>query len=473
MLTCKKCSRANPAQATYCYYDGVASERRARRRGAATPDLHRTVHVSHRGWLAGTSTSSAWPARRTGPRRWSCSSRGISRNSSGPGPGRPGAWPPAKRPASPTRTAASTSSWPGCPARRVKAPTAPGRADRHQPGHAPGRRGPQARAQPGKPGHAAALRLGHRAGRALAHRRRQARRAAEALPVRQRADHPGQRHRQAAPGQQQAAGRQADHRIERRQLRHPRQGRGAGQAVPGRRAGRAPAARGRSPRRPRRNPKEAALLFEKGAVAQWYKDNGWTYPVRGPAASGLGAVQQFFEALGLTPPPKVAVSDKQVNLQAEPGQTVQHSLEVQVGGETARLRPRHQRPALAGSRPGPARTAGSPPSRCASPTCPTRSGETLHAKLTVTSNGNQRFVDPGHAPDRPGASIFAAGRRRRARRGRSSPAPAAPSHSTRLTCCRPSCWPAPACWSSSGTCYATTRPRWWRATWSARPATPR
>ena len=43
-------------------------------------------------------------------------------------------------------------------------------------------------------------------------------------------------------------------------------------------------------------PKAAAPLFEKGAVAQWFKDNGWTYPVQGPSASGLGAVQQFFEA---------------------------------------------------------------------------------------------------------------------------------------------------------------------------------
>jgi hypothetical protein len=42
------------------------------------------------------------------------------------------------------------------------------------------------------------------------------------------------------------------------------------------------------------NPKEAAVLFENGAVAEWYKMNGWTYPVQGPAASGLGAVQQFF-----------------------------------------------------------------------------------------------------------------------------------------------------------------------------------
>ncbi len=54
----------------------------------------------------------------------------------------------------------------------------------------------------------------------------------------------------------------------------------------------------------RAHTKEAAALFESGAVAQWYRSNGWTYPVQGPSASGLGAVQQFFEALGLTAPPR-------------------------------------------------------------------------------------------------------------------------------------------------------------------------
>src|SRR5207302_324227 len=42
------------------------------------------------------------------------------------------------------------------------------------------------------------------------------------------------------------------------------------------------------------NAKEAAVLFEKGQVADWYKSDGWTYPVQGPTAGGIGAVQQFF-----------------------------------------------------------------------------------------------------------------------------------------------------------------------------------
>ena len=42
-----------------------------------------------------------------------------------------------------------------------------------------------------------------------------------------------------------------------------------------------------------RGAKEAAIPFEDGTVAAWYKDNGWTYPVQGPSASGLAAVQNF------------------------------------------------------------------------------------------------------------------------------------------------------------------------------------
>src|SRR5262249_33060709 len=75
----------------------------------------------------------------------------------------------------------------------------------------------------------------------------------------------------------------------------------------------------RSPRqvaeKAKADPRAAAPLFEDGSVAAWYRANGWTYPVQGPSASGLGAVQQFFEALGLTPPPRVDVSERKVVLE--------------------------------------------------------------------------------------------------------------------------------------------------------------
>jgi hypothetical protein len=48
-------------------------------------------------------------------------------------------------------------------------------------------------------------------------------------------------------------------------------------------------------------PAEAVAPFESGEVAAWYERNGWTYPVAGPFAAGLDAVRQFLAALGLPP----------------------------------------------------------------------------------------------------------------------------------------------------------------------------
>src|SRR5439155_11150047 len=56
------------------------------------------------------------------------------------------------------------------------------------------------------------------------------------------------------------------------------------------------------------NPKDTAAYFENGRVAAWFHSNGWTYPVQGPSMSGMGAVQQFFEALGVARPPQVQVN---------------------------------------------------------------------------------------------------------------------------------------------------------------------
>lgn len=49
----------------------------------------------------------------------------------------------------------------------------------------------------------------------------------------------------------------------------------------------------------RKSPAEAESLFVDGSVAAWYEHNGWSYPVQGPEATGPGAVQRFFRALGL------------------------------------------------------------------------------------------------------------------------------------------------------------------------------
>jgi hypothetical protein len=141
------------------------------------------------------------------------------------------------------------------------------------------------------------------------------------------------------------------------------------------------------------SPKEAAALFESGAVAQWYRDNGWIYPVQGPVASDMGAVQQFFEALGLTKPPKIEVSVQSVTLAGNVGVELCHLLKV---------RTEENRPVYAhgvSDQPwlevGRARLSG----RVATlplvvPAVPDCEGETLQATVNIVANGNQRFTIP-------------------------------------------------------------------------------
>jgi hypothetical protein len=139
--------------------------------------------------------------------------------------------------------------------------------------------------------------------------------------------------------------------------------------------------------------KEAAILFENGAVEEWYKANGWTYPVQGPAASGLGAIQQFFEALGLTAPPKVEISTRRIDLTGSPGEQLSYAVEV---------KSQEKRPVYAhatSNEPwlevGRAKLNGRVATiNLSVPSVPNKQGETLGAKLIVQSNGNQRFVVP-------------------------------------------------------------------------------
>ncbi|MCI0459072.1 MAG: hypothetical protein L0Z62_19115 [Gemmataceae bacterium] len=140
-------------------------------------------------------------------------------------------------------------------------------------------------------------------------------------------------------------------------------------------------------------PKEAAALFERGAVAKWFKDNGWTYPVQGPSAHGLGAVQQFFEALGLATAPKVEVTERSLALQGNVGQTLQTQIEV----KTQEKRPVYAHATCDQSWVDVSKTTLN--GRFATitvvvpgvPNCP---GQTLQANINITANGNQRFVVP-------------------------------------------------------------------------------
>lgn len=143
------------------------------------------------------------------------------------------------------------------------------------------------------------------------------------------------------------------------------------------------------------NLQETATPFENGSVAQWYRDNGWTYPVRGPVAEGAPAVQQFFDALGLSRPPHLELGTPTVLLQGNVGVELRHTLE---------LRAQERRPLYAhvtSDQPwlevGHARFD----SRTATltlplvvPSVPDHEGETLTAKVAILANGNQRFTVP-------------------------------------------------------------------------------
>ena len=140
-------------------------------------------------------------------------------------------------------------------------------------------------------------------------------------------------------------------------------------------------------------PKEAAALFESGAVARWFTDNGWTYPVQGPSASGVGAVQQFFEALGLSKAPKVEITPQTLRFHGYVGEAATAALEV----KTQEKRPVYAHAICDQPWLDVSKTVLSGRSALVQvivPRIPARPGETLEARVTVTANGNQRFVVP-------------------------------------------------------------------------------
>jgi hypothetical protein len=139
------------------------------------------------------------------------------------------------------------------------------------------------------------------------------------------------------------------------------------------------------------HPRQAAGLFESGAVTRWYRQNGWAYPVRGPTASGVAAIQQFFEVLGLTPVPRVEMSPLALERRGLPGDRFE---------ETLTLTSPQRRPVYA-------RAAGDqawleidqPRLNGRSATITVRinvpeGGETLFGRIAVVANGDQRFLVP-------------------------------------------------------------------------------
>ncbi len=148
--------------------------------------------------------------------------------------------------------------------------------------------------------------------------------------------------------------------------------------------------------------KEAADLLENGAVARWYASNGWTYPVQGPTATGIAAVQQLFEVLGFVKIPKVELSEPAIALRGKPGDRLEYIVTVMA---------QEKRPALGfGVSNEPWLTVGKPTFRgqMASiplmvPAVPSQPNSTLTATVKVTANGGQRFDVPVtlHVGDSP------------------------------------------------------------------------
>jgi predicted secreted protein len=141
-------------------------------------------------------------------------------------------------------------------------------------------------------------------------------------------------------------------------------------------------------------PKEAALLFESGAVAKWFAGNGWTYPVQGPAASGVGAVQQFFEALGLSKPPKVEISHTALAFRGHVGEALEATVELK--SEEKRPIYAHavcDQPWLDVSEHA-IRIGRNAAIQVVIARVPRRPGETLQANVIVVANGNQKFNVP-------------------------------------------------------------------------------
>jgi hypothetical protein len=141
------------------------------------------------------------------------------------------------------------------------------------------------------------------------------------------------------------------------------------------------------------SPKEAAGLIESGAVAGWYAANGWTYPVPGPQASGVAAVQQLFEALGLVKPPHVELSEDAIQLRGAAGQKVEYVLTALT--QENRSVVAHGSSDQAWLSVGPTLFRGRSaflPLLIA--VVPGKPGETLHALISVSANGNQVFNVP-------------------------------------------------------------------------------
>src|SRR5207253_2373999 len=83
----------------------------------------------------------------------------------------------------------------------------------------------------------------------------------------------------------------------------------------------------------RKQPKPAVALLESGEVRRWFEANGWTYPVSGPTAPGVAAVQQFFEGMGLSKPPPLQLSEDEVHFTCVQPEVVRGKVALRAGSK--------------------------------------------------------------------------------------------------------------------------------------------
>ncbi|MCI0681768.1 MAG: zinc ribbon domain-containing protein [Gemmataceae bacterium] len=81
--------------------------------------------------------------------------------------------------------------------------------------------------------------------------------------------------------------------------------------------------------RMRLQPKSAGPILEGSEVPRWFAANGWKYPVQGTPAKGVAGVQQFFEAMGLSKPPPLKLSQSEVRFNIAYPQTLKFQISLQ------------------------------------------------------------------------------------------------------------------------------------------------
>ncbi|MFM7538420.1 MAG: hypothetical protein ACKO9Z_02050 [Planctomycetota bacterium] len=142
-----------------------------------------------------------------------------------------------------------------------------------------------------------------------------------------------------------------------------------------------------------KKPREAAPLFHSGAVAKWYESNGWSYPVTGPTAPGMASVQQFFEAHGFAPAPKVDVEPGSILIKVAPGEPATKTITLKTAEK------RHVFGYVVSSEPWVSSSSLVPNYQTATiditfDTSSATEESPLRTVLTILANGQQRFDIP-------------------------------------------------------------------------------